>query len=174
MAKEKNIIYPKVKLKDVLGAFWNGIKPKKWGLFSLIVCMVLASIIPIITPLFYGRFFDIISSAGKKADIAQSLLQIIIYVAILNGFVWFFYRLATWINNDFQPHVIANLKQQSYDYLMQHSYSFFTNSFAGSLVQKVNRFARAFETLSDRLIWDVLPLIVRVISVLVVVFFINK
>ena len=69
---------------------------------------------------------------------------------------------------------MANLKQQSYDHLMLHSYSFFANNFAGSLVQKVNRFARAFERITDDLIWNLLPLFVRVVSILVVVFFINK
>jgi ATP-binding cassette, subfamily B, bacterial len=58
--------------------------------------------------------------------------------------------------------------------LMQHSYSFFVNNFAGSLVQKVNRFARAFERITDDLIWNLLPLFVRIVGILVVVFFINK
>ncbi|MCX6721445.1 MAG: ABC transporter ATP-binding protein [Candidatus Staskawiczbacteria bacterium] len=171
---EKNIVFPEVKLKDVLRAFWNGIKPKKWLFFTLVASIILGNIFSILTPIFYKQFFDIISISGSKADVAGSLINIIIYIAILNGFFWTFYRIATWSNNNFQPSVIANLKQQSYDHLMQHSYSFFANSFAGSLVQKVNRFARAFETLCDRLVWDVLPLIVRVISVLVIVFFINK
>src|SRR5581483_9243915 len=64
-------------------------------------------------------------------------------------------------------------KQQSYDYLMEHSYSFFANNFVGSLVQRVNRFARAFERFSDNVIWNILPLLVRVVSVLVVIFFVN-
>src|SRR5205823_3322994 len=55
-----------------------------------------------------------------------------------------------------------------------HSYSFFTNSFVGSLVQRVNRFARSFERLSDNLIWSVMPLAVKVVSVFVVVLFINR
>ena len=171
---QENIVYPKVKLKDVLGAFWRGMKPKKWTFFFLIGSMVLATIFSVLTPLFYKQFFDIIAGVGEKTDIVRNLLYIIIYIAILNGFLWLFYRIATWLNNSLQPIVIANLKQQVYGHLMQHSYSFFTNSFAGSLVQRVNRFARAFETLCDRIIWDVLPLIVRVISVLIVVFFINK
>ena len=69
---------------------------------------------------------------------------------------------------------MANLKQQSYDHLMGHSYSFFVNNFAGSLVQKVNRFARAFERITDDMIWNLLPLAVRIVSILIVVFFINK
>jgi ATP-binding cassette subfamily B protein len=172
--KQKAINYPQVKLKDVLRAFWGGMKPKKLVFFLLIISIILGSAVSILTPLLYKQFFDIIAEVGDKTGIAKQLVLIIFYVAGLNAIQWFLYRIATWANNDFQPHAIANLKQQSYDYLMQHSYTFFANSFAGSLVQRVNRFARAFETLSDRIIWDVLPLIVRVVSVLVIVFFINK
>ena len=69
---------------------------------------------------------------------------------------------------------MANLKQQSYDHMMGHSYSFFVNNFAGSLVQKVNRFARSFERITDDLIWNLLPLFVRIVAIVIVVFFINK
>ena len=174
MAKEKSIVYPEVKVKDVLGAFWNGIKPQKRGLFFIIVFMVLANIAAVIIPIFYKQFFDIISADGDKNAIASQLLTIIIEIAVLNGFVWLFFRLATLYNSAYQTATIARLKQQSYDYLIEHSYSFFSNNFTGSLVQRVNRFARAFETLSDRLIWDVLPLFVRIILTIIVVSLINK
>jgi ATP-binding cassette subfamily B protein len=169
-----NGVYPEVKLKDVILAFWRGMKSQKWMLFLLLLTMVLANIVSIMTPLLYKNFFDIISAGGEKKDVAENLLMIIIYIAILNGFFWTLYRASTWANNSFQPAVIANLKQQAYDYLMEHSYSFFTNNFTGSLVQRVNRFARAFETICDRLIWDILPLFIRTVSIIIVVFFINK
>ncbi len=171
---QKGIVYPEVKLKDVLGAFWRGIRPQKWELIFLTVSIISANIVTIIVPVFYKQFFDIISINGDKAAIAYNLLLIIIKIAVLNGFVWLFYRLATVYNNAYQTGTIARLKQQSYNYLIEHSYSFFSNNFTGSLVQRVNRFARAFETLSDRLIWDVLPLFVRIISVIIIVSLINK
>ncbi len=171
---QKNIIYPKVKIKDVLRAFWNGIRPQKRQLFFVVFSMVTANIIAVIIPLFYKQFFDVISINGDKTAVVQKLIIIIIQIAFLNGFVWLFYRIATVYNGSYQTGTIARLKQQSYDYLMEHSYSFFSNNFTGSLVQRVNRFARAFETLSDRLIWDVLPLLVRIISVIFVVYFINS
>ncbi|MBX4200920.1 ABC transporter ATP-binding protein/permease, partial [Candidatus Parcubacteria bacterium] len=68
----------------------------------------------------------------------------------------------------------ANLKRNAYHYLMNHSYSFFTNNFVGSLVQKVNRFARAFESLADNLVWNLLPLAVRVAAIFIIVFLLNK
>ena len=83
-------------------------------------------------------------------------------------------RIATLANNYYEPKVMSNLKQQSYDHMMLHSYTFFANSFAGSLVQKVNRFSRSFERISDDLIWNLLPLFVRIISIVCVLFFINK
>lgn len=177
MIKEKsqrNIIYPKVGLKDVLRAFWQGIRSQKWWLFLLLFLIILGNIIAVIIPLFYKQFFDILTTTGDKSIIAKNLLMIITYVVILNGFSWIFFRIATLANNAYQTAVIAKLKQQSYDYLMQHSYSFFSNNFTGSLVQRVSRFAKAFERLSDRLTWDLLPLLVRVISILIVVLFVNK
>jgi len=171
---EKSIVYPKVKLKDVLGAFWNGIKPKKWQLYIVVASIVIGNIVTIIIPLFYKQFFDVISVAGDKTIVAQKLLHIIFYVLLFNAIYWVLLRIATIANNDFEPVVMANLKQQSYNHLMGHSYSFFVNNFAGSLVQKVNRFSRAFERITDDLVWNMLPLLVRVVSILVVVFFINK
>ena len=163
---QKSIIYPQVKLKDIFGAFWRGIRVQKLELFLLLFFIILSSITSIIVPVFYGRFFNVIAEAGDKTAIANQLLFIIIEIAALNGLVWLFYRLATISNNSYQTATIGRLKQQAYDYLMEHSYSFFTNNFTGSLVQRVNR-------LSDRLIWDVLPLFVRIISIIVIVSFIN-
>lgn len=171
---QTNIVYPEVKLKDVLAAFWRGIKPQKWFLFLAILSIILANIVSIVTPLFYRNFFDIVSAPGDKSQVAHQLLVIIIQIAVLNGFMWLFYRIGTFFNIIYQADGIARLKQQMYDYMMEHSYSFFTNSFAGSLVQRVNRFARAFETLSDQLNWNVIPLLTRIIAITIVVFFINK
>jgi len=172
--KTKNIIYPEVKLKDILIAFWRGIRPQKWWLFALLFLIILTNVIASITPLLYKQFFDIISTNGDKGAIAQQLLWIITEIAILNGFIWVFYRLATFLNSAYQTGTMARLKQQSYDYLMNHSYSFFSNNFTGALTQRVNRFARAFEIVSDRLVWDVLPMLVRVVSIIFILYFVNK
>lgn len=172
--KQANINYPEVKLKDVFKAFWNGIKPVKWWLFWLFFCVVLANTATIVAPIFYKQFFDLISTGLDKSLASQKLVIIIFEILALNLVTWIFYRIATFANNYFQTTVIAKLKQQSYDYLMLHSYSFFTNNFTGSLVQRVSRFARAFERISDNLIWGLTPLIVRVVSIILIVYFYNK
>jgi ATP-binding cassette subfamily B protein len=172
--RNKKKISEDVKAKDVWLAFWAGIKPQKWQLIFLLLSIIVANIVSVITPLFYKQFFDIITGGKNPSEIAGQLFLIIFYIASLNGLFWLLYRVATILNVIFEPGVMARLKQQSYDYLMQHSYSFFANSFAGSLVQKVNRFARAFERMTDDLAWNLLPLAVRVVSIFLVVLFINK
>ena len=170
----KAIIYPKVGIKEIIGAFWNGIKPQKWFLFILLGAIVLGNIATIISPLFYKQFFDVVASTTNKSAVTQKLLILILFVLAANAANWVFNRIATLANNYYEPKVMANLKQQSYDHMMLHSYTFFANSFAGSLVQKVNRFSRSFERISDDLIWNLLPLFVRIISIVFVLFFINK
>ncbi len=168
------VVYPKVRLRDVLSAFWSGIKPKKWKFLVVICSVIIATIAITLMPIFLKQFFDIISAGGDKNSIAPHLFILVLYGFIFNFIFWLFYRIATIANNYYQPAAIANLKQQAYDYLMEHSYSFFTNNFTGSLTQKVNRFGRAFERLADDLTWNLLPLIVRVISILIIIFFVNK
>jgi len=174
MPGQKSIIYPKVTIGDVFRVFWRGMKPQKWRLLIMVFSIALYNLLYIITPLFYKRFFDVIMAGGNTPLVAQTLLRIVVYVGLLHSLAWLFSRVAEFANNIYLPMTMINLKQQAYNHLMEHSYGFFANNFVGSIVQRVNRFGRAFERLSDNLIWNLLPLLVRVSAVLIVLFFINK
>ncbi|MEK9177128.1 MAG: ABC transporter ATP-binding protein, partial [Patescibacteria group bacterium] len=63
---------------------------------------------------------------------------------------------------------IVNLDRRAVLILI-HSHSFFSNSFVGSLVQRVNRFARALEHLLDALFFNVLPLVVAIVGSIIVI-----
>jgi len=171
---KKNIIYPEVKLKDVLMAFWRGIKPQKWLLVVVVLAMTIASAVSAYIPVFYKKFFDIISVSGDVNQIAESLIVIITQIFCLQVIMWIFYRINSFGAASLEAKSIARLKQQVYDYLIDHSYTFFADNFAGSLVQKVNRFARAFEQLADRIIWDILPLFVKLSFIFGILFFYNQ
>ncbi len=57
-----------------------------------------------------------------------------------------------------------------FEYLHQHSYRFFTNNFSGSLVKKVGRFVRSFETFADKFYFDLFPLIIKIFVIFIVLF----
>jgi len=169
-----NGVYPQVKLKDVLIAFWRGVKPQKWMLLAVVLTVVAANAIGIYVPVFYKKFFDIISVSGSSEQISKSLIIIIIQVLLVQLVAWVFWRINSFIVPSFQAKSIARLKQQVYDYLMDHSYSFFVNNFAGSLVQKVNRFARAFEQLTDRVLYDILTIFTKLSFIFIILFYYNQ
>jgi ATP-binding cassette subfamily B protein len=172
---QTNIDYPKVSPKDVLSAFWAGMKETKIWFFVLIFSIVLNNVIFSFIPLFYKDFFDIISSTSQgDSRVGQSLVLIIVKIAFLHAIIWIFWRVASFSINIFQPKTIARLKQNSFDYLMEHSYSFFSNNFTGSIVQRVNRFTRAFERLTDRFLFNVIPTAVQIIVIISILFFINS
>ncbi|MDO8604030.1 MAG: ABC transporter transmembrane domain-containing protein, partial [bacterium] len=159
---------------DVLKAFWRGMRSYKLSLFIIVSGVVLARIVDIIVPIFYKRFFDVINVSSMSISAkAQELLHIIIIIFVLNLFIWIGYRLVNFASSHFQAMVMARLKQQAFDYMIEHSYAFYTNNFTGSLVQRVNRFARAFEKLSDRVTYEVLSLAIQITGICVVLWFVN-
>jgi ATP-binding cassette subfamily B protein len=171
---QSNIVYPEVSPKDVLLAFWAGMKGTKIWFFILIFSIVLNSVISSFIPLFYRDFFNIISSTSQTDSVvAQSLTSIIIKIALLHAITWTFWRVVSFSINIFQPKTIAQLKQKSFEYLINHSYAFFSNNFTGSIVQKVNRFTRAFERLTDRFLFNIVPTTVQVVVIISILFFIN-
>lgn len=158
---------------DAFRAFWNGIRFHKLSLFFVLVGVILARIVAVITPVFYKQFFDTLNLAESIGARADELVRIIVLIFWFNVVLWAGYRFATFATTHFESMVIAKLKQQAFDYMIGHSYGFYANNFTGSLTQRVNRFARAFEVLADRIIYDVIPLGIQIAGVCIVLWFIN-
>ena len=170
MKMMEKIAYPTVRLPHILKAFWKGVRLYQPLLFTLVACIIAVNIVEVITPLFYKRFFDTLIATADKTAAAPVLLGIIFSILGLNGLIWLFYRIATFVDNRFLTKMAATLRQQAFDYLLGHSYSFFSNNFTGSLVQRVNRFARAFDRLADKIIWNVIPLLIKMAGVGIVLY----
>lgn len=171
--KKQNIIYPKVSFGDAVGFIWRGIGKNRIFLFLTIFFLGLASVGSIIVPIYYKKFFDILSSNTDKGILASLLIKQVFIILLIQMGAWLFWRIGSVTNVYFQANGMASLRRQAYGILMRHSYSFFANNFTGSLIQKVGRYARAFEKLSDRLTFDVVPLTVRLTGIFIVTYSIN-
>ncbi len=169
----EKIIYPKVGIREILKTFWKAGGPYKWLLFTVVFSIIVVNIAEVITPLYYKRFFDTVIAATDRLSTSESLIRIIFIIFGLNGIIWLGYRIATFVENKFLTAVSATLRQNAFEYLLRHSYSFFSNNFTGSLVQRVNRLARSFDRLSDKIIWNVIPLLVKIVGVGIVLSFLK-
>jgi ATP-binding cassette subfamily B protein len=161
----------KATIRQIFKEFWRGIRPSKWLFFISLFCFIFALIVGVFVPIYYKKFFDLLGSTGTKVLVAPTLVKILIVIAILNFTNWIFYRSGMYVFNAFEAKVMARLKQNAFDYMMLHSYSFFANNFSGSLVQRVNRFSRSFERLADSLVFNIIPLIITVLGSVIVTFF---
>lgn len=141
-----------------------------WGRLVLLWISISVGVAAgLITPIFYKQFFDTLS-AGANASAVPALLRIVINVLLINMIGWVGWRSGTFLHNYVETKVMARLRENNFEYLMQHSYSFFAGSFSGALVQKVNRLVRAFEALLDSIDWNILPLILRIATIVGVIF----
>ena len=173
--KHSNIIYPEVHVKDVFNSIWHGIRRNWLSMVISIIGIGAANIFSIIIPLYYKHLFDALTSGNGvmssqiKAALAPQLVHIILIILGLNALKWLGARIGSFANAHFETKSMATLREQAYNSLQYHSYSFFTNNFTGALVQRISRYARAFERLADRIIWDLWPLIIRITGTVIIV-----
>ncbi|MFA5188710.1 MAG: ABC transporter ATP-binding protein [Patescibacteria group bacterium] len=160
----------KYNTKQTLKIYWQYAMRYKIAVFFVVLTTIGASIINVVTPLYYKKFFDVISSGLDKQSLGSQLITIIIYVLVLDVVSWICWRVATFTASYFQAHVMADLSNYCFAYLHKHSFAYFNNNFVGSLVKRVKWFTAAFEDISDRIIWDIIVLIVNLVGILYVLY----
>lgn len=157
MDKEKD--YSNLHLKLVLKYYWQVIRHYKVSFFAVALITIASSALDIYIPLQYLKLWNVLST--NNFSVVTSAQHIILFILVLNIFGWIFRRVAGFCLAYFESSVMAGLRNQAFSTMINHSYSFFVNNFSGSLTQKINKYVRGFEKLTDRLVMDGLPLIVR-------------
>lgn len=121
-----------------------------------------------LVPLYYKKFFDTLTTSETPQAAVPLLIGIIVTIAWFNVIRWASRRLSEFWLASVEAHGMARMRQTAFEYLIRHSHNFFVNNFSGSLVQRVNRFARAMERLIDLLAFNFIPLTATVIAAVVV------
>jgi ATP-binding cassette, subfamily B, bacterial len=152
----------------VLKYFWQVIRKFKVSFFLTVSFTVIVSIFYVYIPLQYLKLWDVLKA--NNFSFIYSAQSIVIFILVLNLISWTFRRIIVFSNAYFQAGVMAGLREQAFSYMIGHSHTFFSNNFGGSLTNKINKYARAFEKLADRMITDGLPLFIRVIGTVIAIY----
>jgi len=142
----------------------------KYTLLVLLLSIIAGSSVNLTIPFYYKKFFDVLGQGTFSNAFAEQLFGVLIFIAFFQVLQWIIWRVATVINNYFHPRVSADLANTCFQYLQNHSFSFFNNNFTGSLVKRVKSFYRAFDDIADRVLWQLLTLIINVSVIMVVLF----
>ena len=160
---------PQASVKDVLKEYWVSMRPIKWLYVGAVIAFILGTLLSsVITPLYFKNFFDILAAAKAPSEAVSSLIKILVAILILNMTSMVFRRLGNFLDNYTSTKVSADMRKRAFDYFISHSYGFFSNNFTGSLVQRINRFARSFTGITDRVYYNIIPTIVRVVGIMIV------
>jgi ATP-binding cassette, subfamily B, bacterial len=163
----------KINTKSIMQVFWKHVRPYKLHATIILILVVITKTADdIIVPIFFKRFFDLLGGEiqADPSQVPALLVGTLIIILALRGVGWLSWRIIAFTNAWFQPRVMADITQSSHDYLHKHSYRFFSNSFTGSLVRRVNRLSRSFEDFADQIMFVFVPLVVTVVGTLVVVY----
>jgi ATP-binding cassette, subfamily B, bacterial len=153
---------------DVFKWFWRYAKSYQWAFFACVLSTIFVSVFATIIPLFYKRLFDAIGTGDRSPAVVQSLLATIGMIALLAFIRWIFFRCGGFLLVYFESRVLAKMDEGSFSRILDHSYSFFANNFAGTLTRRVKRFSDAFEQVTDSLVFSIVPLAVTVVGALAV------
>lgn len=152
----------------VLKYFWQVMKRYKISFFVVIFSIVLVSIMDVYIPFQFLKLFNIFQT--NNFTLVKQAQNLFIFIFILKVVSWGLRRTIEFTNFYFVSHVEAGLREQAFSSMMQHSKSFFSNNFSGSLTQKINKYIRAFEKLNDRLVRDGIALVVKSIGTVFAIF----
>ncbi len=156
--------------KSILKVLWQHLSKYAGRWFVLLSLVALAKGFDVLAPLYYKKFFDLISGeVTSTPDVLPALLVgTITMVLIIHGGSWLSWRISSAINIWLQPRVMADILQTGHAYLHDNSYKFFSNSFTGSLIRRVNKLARAFEMIIDQVQFTFVPIVISVTGYMIV------
>ncbi len=149
---------------DVFLLFARAALRYRWRLLFLVAFTVLAVGSETVQPWVIKELFDRLETTRPAVATIGVFLPVILGFAALKAFGWTMWRLQAFVNHRFQPAVMADLEEEAFGYLLGHSYRFFADTFAGSLVKKVGRLARAFERFADEVVFQIVPVAIVLVS----------
>jgi ATP-binding cassette subfamily B protein len=152
----------------VIKYFWQVMRNFKIPFFAIIVGSIITASLDIYIPLQFLKLWNVLSS--NNFDFVLKARHIILIIFLLGVVRWGTRRMVGFCNSFFQSSVMAGLREQAFSYMIGHSHSFFANNFGGSLTQKINKYARAFEKLMDRMVNDGLPLVIRSVGTIIAIY----
>lgn len=171
---------PKSNWKRIIYLYWQHAKRYKTSFFLVFFVYSIGVLAEsALAPYLYRTIIDSITNFialnGVGAPIITSTFahEIMGYVGLIVLIFLadrVFYTIGDYSISNFQTKTLRDISNYSFERIINHSYQFFINSFAGSLVKKAGRFVYSFEDIHDILVYSVWLPVVRLVAVYIVLF----
>jgi ATP-binding cassette subfamily B protein len=163
--KEKQLIIPRTPIRFLVYVT----KPfKKWAILAILVVVVAAALSQSTS-----LFFKWIVEAIEAGDKGRALFLGLMYpLAIL--VVQALYRLSGYLGMYWTVKVKKHSSDVLFSYALNHSHTYFSNRFAGSLLNKVRNVVGATDSLIHDFLWSYLATIVSLTTTIYFIFSVDR
>lgn len=130
----------------------------------------------VLAPLYVKKILDVleIASAGQlEQDVMQAVGPYFLVLITLLTTQFILWRIMNFTWAHWQASIMRNLEQDAFAHIHRHSLGFFQDTFSGALVTRINRLTRSFETITDRLFFDIYTGISYILGVITVIYFLE-
>jgi ATP-binding cassette subfamily B protein len=143
-------------------------KPFKWWAFGAILINTVAVALGQSTAL----IFKWVIEAVEAGDLATALKFGLLFPAVI-FFVQILYRFCALAGLTWALNVKKYIGDELFGYTLKHSHGYFSNRFAGSLLNKINNVISATDSIILDFLWSYLATTVSLITTLVYIYFVD-
>lgn len=134
--------------KSLLPFIWQYLKHKKWYLAGFVLVALVWAINMSISPYLLKIIIDtVVQYANDQAKLLAAITTPIILYVLMTVILNLNFRLYDYINLKLYPYLKGSVDKDMFSYVLDHSYSFFQNTFAGNLTRKIWDMAENIEPL---------------------------
>jgi ATP-binding cassette, subfamily B, bacterial len=121
---------------------------KKWYFLLALASVASATGLDLLAPTYYKNIANGLAAPYSDATLA-SLFDSLKQLTIVYAGIWVSWRFLELSIVPLDGGGVNLLEKRCFDILKKQKYTFFENSFSGSLIKQANRFSRSFETIMD-------------------------
>ncbi|MBR2659056.1 ABC transporter ATP-binding protein [Candidatus Saccharibacteria bacterium] len=151
--------------------YWKANKKYKLYTIGNFLLTPVSVVLRIFSPLILAYMLDIMSQSLSNEEMIDAILPLgllFLGVEILREHIVGPIRL--WCHWKMEIGTMYDLGLQCFDTIEAQSMQFHTNKFSGSLVSQVNKFISSYENFMDQMVWNVVPVVIDVIVVMLIMF----
>lgn len=147
--------------KYTLRTYWHHAKKYKRQLATIYPMMFIAQVVEdAIQPIIVSGILTNIAKNNVEALQLHKIWPLLVLVFLCEFFGHFMWNIIVRLFWKTQDAIMRDLSMTVFNHLNTMSYRFFSDRFAGSLVNQSNKFVGSFERLTDPLTWNVYKLII--------------
>lgn len=139
-----------------------------FALFFRVVSIVLT----VLPAVFYKDIINLLAAVeGFSSVVAQHALALLGIVFWIKVVTFVCYRAYDYCIICLEMKMQESLYGQIFGYIHRHSFQFFTDHFAGSLIAKIRKCVSSVERLTDMLAWELIPFVLNLLLIVWILWF---